>query len=179
MPYRRFILFDVLGCLLWSGAYVGAGVIFSREIERLLATLGWAGGGFAAVVAVLFALYVGAKVLHRVRLQRLHRLVRISPDEMLRLLDADPALLILDARSSLARNDDPRVLPRSIVVTDDLALQALPHDARGRTLVTFCTCPSEASAALLAEKLIEAGYTRVRVLTGGADAIQLLSAYAA
>jgi membrane protein DedA with SNARE-associated domain/rhodanese-related sulfurtransferase len=177
IPYRRFILFDILGCLLWSGAYVGAGVIFSREIERVLDALGWAGGGLAAVVAALFALYVGAKFLHRFRLQRLHRLVRISPDEVLRLLDTDPALLILDARTGLARNDDPRELPRSIVVRDDTALESLPHDARSRTLVTFCTCPSEASAALLAEKLIDAGYTRVRVLTGGMEAIERLSAH--
>src|SRR5258706_12578669 len=28
--YRRFLLFDALGCLVWSGAYVGLGVIFSR-----------------------------------------------------------------------------------------------------------------------------------------------------
>jgi hypothetical protein len=32
--------------------------------------------------------------------------------------------------------------------------------------VTFCTCPNEASAALLAEELI-AGSSGVRVLTGG------------
>jgi membrane protein DedA with SNARE-associated domain len=44
-PVRRFLLFDALGCLLWSGAYVGAGVIFSREIERFLDALGWAGSG--------------------------------------------------------------------------------------------------------------------------------------
>jgi membrane protein DedA with SNARE-associated domain/rhodanese-related sulfurtransferase len=178
IPYRRFVLFDALGCLIWSGAYVGAGVIFSREIERLLDMLGWAGGGLAAAVLMLLVLYIGAKFLRRFRLQRLHRLVRISPDEMLLLLDEDPDLILLDARSSLARSDDPRPLPRSIVVADDGALESLPKEARHRTIVTFCTCPSEASAAVLAEKLIQAGYRHVRVLTGGTQAIERLGALA-
>ncbi|SRR5258706_1768563 len=176
MSYRRFLLFDGLGCLLWSAAYVGAGVIFSREIERLLGTLGWAGGGLVAILVALLSLYVGAKFLHRRRLQRLHRLVRISPDEMAALLDEDPDLIVLDARSDLARSDDPRTLPRSVFVRGDSLPDELPEDAKERTIVTFCTCPSEASAALLAELLISAGYERVRVLTGGSGALARLGA---
>jgi rhodanese-related sulfurtransferase len=177
IPYRRFLLFDSLGCLLWSGAYVGAGVIFGREMERLLAALGWTAGGLMAILVALIAFYAGGKFLHRRRLQRLHRLVRISPDEVVPLLDEDPGPIILDARSELARSDDPRTLPRSIVVIGDSVLDSLPDDAKHRTIVTFCTCPSEASAALLAERLIAAGYPRVRVLTGGTEAIARLSAY--
>src|SRR5260221_8548051 len=55
ISYGRFLLYDAFGCLLWSGAYVGAGMIFSREIERLLATLGWAGGGLVAILVALLA----------------------------------------------------------------------------------------------------------------------------
>jgi membrane protein DedA with SNARE-associated domain/rhodanese-related sulfurtransferase len=175
--YRRFLLFDGLGCLLWCGVYVGAGVIFSREIARLLDAMGWAGGGSLVVLVFLLVIYIAAKYLHRRRLRRLHRLVRISPDEILSLLSEDPGLVILDARSALARSEDPRTLPRSIVLAERRAIDVLPHGSRDQTVVTFCTCPSEASAALLAEELIKAGFGRVRVLTGGADAIEILSAY--
>jgi len=174
IPYRRFILFDALGCLVWSGAYVGLGVIFSREITRILAAMSWIGSGSLAVLVALLAIYVGAKYLHRRRLRRLHRLVRISPDQMVPLLAEDPHLVILDARSALARAEDPRRLPRAIELGERSALEVLPHDARERTIVTFCTCPNEASAALLAEELIRAGYRRVRVLTGGIDAVAML-----
>ena len=177
VAYRRFILFDGLGCLLWSGAYVGIGAIFSREITRLLSAMSWIGGASIALLAALLALYIGAKYLHRRRLRRLHRLVRISPDEIARLLDEDPDLVILDARSALARIEDPRTLPRSIVLGERLPMEVLPTGARARTIVTFCTCPNEASAALLAEQLIRAGFNRVRVLTGGTDAIAALSGY--
>ena len=176
LPYRRFLFFDLIGCVAWAGAYVGAGMIFSREVNRLLDYMSVIGGWSLIVLAALFALYVAWKLAHRRRLKRLHRLVRISPSETAELLGSDPDLLIVDARSSLARTSDPRVLPRSVVLGDRTVVEVLPLDARGRTIVTFCTCPNEASAALLAEELIKAGYERVRVLTGGTDAIELLSA---
>ena len=53
-------------------------------------------------------------------------------------------------------------------------LARLPDDALERTLITFCTCPNEASAAVLAEKLLKAGCSRVRVLTGGIDPLEAL-----
>ena len=53
----------------------------------------------------------------------------------------------------------------------DDVLERLPADARQRTIITFCTCPNEASAALLAQRLIKAGYSSVRVLAGGEEAL--------
>ena len=177
IAYRRFIVFDATGCLLWSGAYIGVGMIFSREITRLLGAMTWIGSGSLALVTALLAIYLGAKYLHRRRLRRLHRLVRISPQEVIPLLAEDPGLVIVDARSALARAEDPRMLPRAIVLGERTALQALEGGPRDRTIVTFCTCPNEASAALLAEELLRAGYQRVRVLTGGADAVAMLSSH--
>jgi rhodanese-related sulfurtransferase len=137
--------------------------------------MSWAGGGSLAILVFLLLIWVGVKYVHRQRLRRLHRLVRISPDEILSLLSEDPGLVILDARSALARAEDPRTLPRSIVLAERRAIDVLPEGSRDQTIVTFCTCPNEASAALLAEQLIRAGFGRVRVLTGGEDAIAMLS----
>jgi membrane protein DedA with SNARE-associated domain/rhodanese-related sulfurtransferase len=173
LPYRRFLLFDALGCLAWAGAYVGGGMIFSREVGRAIEGMGVIGGWSLLVVAALFALYIAWKVEHRRRLRKLYRLVRISPREMTQLL-AEEDVLVLDARSKLAREADPRSLPRSIAVDHDNVFDLLPEGARDRTIVTFCTCPNEASAALLADLLIRAGYPRVRVLSGGTDALEAL-----
>jgi membrane protein DedA with SNARE-associated domain/rhodanese-related sulfurtransferase len=175
LRYARFLTFDSMGCLLWSGVYVGAGAIFSREITRLLDAMSWVGGGALGILLAILAIYIGAKFLHRRRLRRLHQLVRISPDQIVELLERDPGAVILDARSRLARSEDPRRLPRSILVEDRSAIDLLPKGRRDMTVVTFCTCPSEASAALLAEELILNGFRNVRVLTGGTDAIELLS----
>jgi len=175
LSYRRFIVFDVLGALAWSGAYLGAGMIFSREVNKLLDRMSVIGSWSLAIFVGLIGLYVLSKVLQRRRLRRLHRLVRISPDELAELLRSDPEALIVDARSQLARDEDTRAFPRSVVLGDRTVVEVLPLEQRGRTIVTFCTCPNEASAALLAEQLIKAGYEHVRVLTGGEEALRRLA----
>ena len=175
LSYRRFIAFDILGALAWSGAYVGAGMIFSRQVNIVLDRLDVIGSWSLVVFAGLIGLYVLSKLLQRRRLRRLHRLVRISPDELADLLQSDPEAVIVDARSQLARDEDKRAFPRSVVLGDKTVVEMLPLEQRGRTIVTFCTCPNEASAALLAEQLIKAGYEHVRVLTGGEEALRRLA----
>src|SRR6266704_1325606 len=69
-----------------------------------------------------------------------------------------------------ARDLDRRFIPGAL--TMDIAevgqrLDELPSD---RDIIFYCTCPNEASAATVARKLIELGYTRVRPLHGGLDA---------
>ena len=174
MRYRRFLPFDVAGSLLWAGVYLGAGMIFSREVNRILDSMSVIGAWSLVIFAGLIAAYVAAKVLRRRRLSRLHKLVRITPEEAVLLMARESDVLIVDARSSLARESDPRTLPRSILAGEGALVEALPADARFHTIITFCTCPSEASAALLAEELLKAGYDRVRVLTGGTAAVDAL-----
>ncbi len=177
LPYRRFILFDFVGCALWSGAYVGAGMIFGKEVRRLLDAMAQVGAVSLIVVLLLFATYIGLKFEQRRRLRRLYHLVRIAPDEIAGMLSQkEHDLLILDARSQLARVEDPRILPASIAFGLEDHFDILPHGARDKTIVTFCTCPNEAAAALLAERLLKAGYQRVRVLTGGTQAVDILAA---
>ncbi|HEY2628840.1 MAG TPA: VTT domain-containing protein [Usitatibacter sp.] len=176
LSYRRFLLYDLMGCLIWSGAYVGAGMIFGREVRRALDAMAQIGGWSLVVIAALFVVYIGLKLAQRRRLRRLYRLVRIAPSEVAEILARSDDLLILDARSRLARVDDPRVLPASISFGLEDHFDLLPRQAHQMLIITFCTCPNEASAALLAERLLKAGYSRVRVLTGGAEAVDVLAA---
>jgi membrane protein DedA with SNARE-associated domain/rhodanese-related sulfurtransferase len=175
LSYRRFIVFDILGAVAWSGAYLGAGMIFSREVNRLLDRMSVIGSWSLVIFGAAIGSYVLAKILQRRRLKRLHQLVRISPAELADLLESDPEALIVDARSQLAREQDTRAFRRSVVLGDRTIVEIVPLEQRGRTIVTFCTCPNEASAALLAEQLIKAGYERVRVLTGGEEALRRLA----
>ncbi len=174
LSYRRFLAFDALGTLGWCGAYLALGMIFRREVGVALAVLDELGAWALAVVGAAFALYLAWKARNRARLSQLYRTTRITPEEMQALLANDPKLIVLDARSRLALEADPRRIPGSIAVEGD-AFAFLPDDARDRTLVTFCTCPNEASAALLADRLLKAGYSRVRVLAGGAAALEVLA----
>jgi len=178
LRYRRFLLFDAAGAVLWSGAYIGIGMIFSREVHRALSWLGVVGWWSTAIVVGLVGLYLAMKIVHRWRLKRLHRLVRISPAEAIDLLQRENNLIFVDARSNVERDTDPRRLPRAVAVGGMTAADVVPQEARGHTIITFCTCPNEASAAMIAEQLLRAGHARVRVLTGGAAALEALSPFA-
>lgn len=171
--YWRFLLFDALGASLWCGAYIGAGMIFSSEVQRVLDFMSNFGGWSMAVVAAIVAAYVTLKFAHRERLRALYRLVRIAPGEVAPLLSQGEALVV-DARSLASRDGDPRRIPHSIHV-DDSRLDAVLREAGSRTIVTFCLCPNEASAALVAERLMRAGHGRVRVLSGGEEALAMLA----
>jgi len=46
-------------------------------------------------------------------------------------------------------------------------LRDLPRD---RDIISYCTCPNEASAAQVAKILMDHGFKRVRPLHGGLDA---------
>lgn len=172
--WRRFALFDAIGALAWCVAYLTAGMVFNRAVNDVLGVLAAVGAWSLAAVGVLFAAYIAAKLLQRRRLRHLYRLVRITPAEVADMLANEEDLLILDARSGLARAEDARTFPAAIEFDPGDGLERLPDDARDKVLVTFCTCPNEASAALLAERLIKAGYGRVRVLTGGGEALAVL-----
>ena len=43
MGWRRFLLFDVLGALLWVSAFTITGYVFSRELERVAANAAYLG----------------------------------------------------------------------------------------------------------------------------------------
>src|SRR5205807_10250847 len=82
----------------------------------------------------------------------------------------DKRPVVVDVRSSSARDLDPRFIPGALamdIAEVDRRLGELPSD---REIVFYCTCPNEASAAQVAKKLIGLGYTRVRPLQGGLDA---------
>lgn len=176
LRYRRFLGYDLAGCVLWSGLYLSAGVIFSDEINAMLGALSWIGGWAFLLLASCLALYLGWRLLRRWQLRRLYRVVRITPEEMTAMLVDEPELLVLDARSALARQQAPAALPGVHVLGDRALDGLLPPLQRERTIVTFCSCPNEASAALVARRLLDAGYPRVRVFAGGHDALAALAA---
>lgn len=175
MSYRRFLFYDALGAGAWAGLWVGVGVIFSREVDRVLDSLESMGSRVPWIFLALLALYVGVKLWQRRRLRTLYRATRIDAGELARRLAAGDDIVILDARSELAWRDDPRRLPRSERLESLESAVAVAESFRGRTLVSFCTCPNEASAAVVAQRLIAAGHRDVRVLAGGEEALEALA----
>jgi len=168
--WPSFLFFDSLGSTLWVGAEVICGMLLGEQIELLLARVGSVGLSAAIVLGLLLAAYVAFKWWQRWHFFRRLRMARISVNELYRLMAADPAPVIVDVRSALARSLQPQRIPGAVQVVPhafERPAQELPRD---RDIGVYCSCPNEASAAQVAKLLIDNGFTRVRPLLGGLDA---------
>ncbi|MGO8699246.1 MAG: DedA family protein/thiosulfate sulfurtransferase GlpE [Limisphaerales bacterium] len=166
----RFLFFDGIGSLLYVGCLLLVGVLFSHQLEAIIAALAGLGTGALAVVGGMIALYIGYKYFQRHRLLRELRMARITVDELHQKLEAGENLIILDLRSQAALDEDPSLIHGALHLNMDEVenhLQEIPHD---RDIILYCSCPNEVSAARVALLLQRKGFSRVRPLLGGIDA---------
>ena len=94
----RFLVFDGAGSFLYVGSFILVGILFSHQLEQVIAALASLGAGALAVVVGLAALYIGYKYYQRRRLLRELRMARITVDELHQKLEAGENLTILDLR---------------------------------------------------------------------------------
>ncbi|MDC8771489.1 DedA family protein/thiosulfate sulfurtransferase GlpE [Roseateles albus] len=168
--WQRFIAYDFVAGLLWSGTFLLLGWMLSDQIQQVLDML--ASAGFFALVAL--ALIVVGLVLRRLWQRRrfARRIVgaRITVAEAAALQDSGAGPVFIDVRAAGGRAVDPRHIAGALLLEiDQLKAQAarLPRD---RELVLYCNCPNEVSAALAVTVLAEQGLPRARALVGGLDA---------
>lgn len=139
MRPSRFLIFDVTGAVLWSGAYLGVGYIFSGQIEDVAEHALRLGGGLVALVLGALAIYIAYKFIARQRFLRQLRIGRITVEELKEKLDAGEALVIVDLRHSVDFEADPQTIPgafrvdaKELEIKDD----RLPRD---REVILYCT----------------------------------------
>lgn len=168
--WLRFVLLSTAAAVLWVGVYLGAGAVFNSQIEWLLGELSQFGSIAAVGLALLLGCYIAYKWWERRRFYRMLRMARISVVDLYALVQSGAAPVIVDVRSTTARELEPRWIPGALhVPLPDVArlLKELPRD---REVILYCTCPSEASAARVAKILMNHGFKHVRPLHGGLDA---------
>jgi membrane protein DedA with SNARE-associated domain/rhodanese-related sulfurtransferase len=167
-----FLFFDAIGALLWSGLAVALGWIFRDAVDDVLAVLIQAGRWSLIGIASLLALYVAGKAAQRYRLLRTLRMARISVEQLSQMMEDPRPPLVVDvrSRSSQERGRIPgAVWIDSHDFDESVRSQAL-DDRTADEVIVYCACPNEASAALVAKKLMQAGFKRVRPLAGGIEA---------
>lgn len=167
---RQFLWVDGLGSVLYCGAFLLLGYLFSHEITRIGAALSNIGGSLVTVIAVLLALYIAYKYWERRRLLKEMRMAKITVDELGQMLDAGQSPFILDMRSVIELEQDPAIIQGAIhVAMEDLDTRN--HEfPRDREIIVYCDCPNEESSAKTALILRKRGFTRVRPLLGGIEA---------
>lgn len=139
MRLRKFLLFDILGSLLWLGTYLGLGYLFSGQIERIAQHAAALGSWLLVLLISGFVSYITYKFLAREKFIRSLRISRISVDELKEKLDAGEPLSIVDLRHSLDFEADPETIPGAVHLdSTELAENGglLPRD---REIILYCT----------------------------------------
>jgi len=166
----RYLLFDGAGSMLYTGCFMLLGVLFSHQLDQVIAALASLGGNALAVVVGLVAVYVGYKYFQRRRLLRELRMARITVDELHQKQEAGERPIILDLRPVSELEQHPSVIRGARHTTLDELERRLDEIPLDREIVLYCSCPNEVSSARLALRLRRKGITRVRPLLGGIDA---------
>lgn len=164
---RRFLLFDATGSIFYASCYILLGYFFRNQIEQIVAALTGVGRGALLLLVGLIAAYLGFKLWRRQLLLRELRMTRITVAELRQKLDSGENPLIFDLRAD--PGGEELIIPGAVRISmDELGKSTdIPRD---RDIIVYCACPNEVSAARVALKLRQKGFTRVRPLKGGIEA---------
>ena len=148
------------------------GWVFRNAVNDILAILSAAGHWGLIALIVALALFIVVKALQRYQLIRSLRMSRVSVDELNDLLSRQEPTLIVDVRSRSSQKQGR--IPGAVWIDSHAFDESLRagglSDRTGQDVIVYCDCPNEASAAVVAKKLMRVGFKRVRPLGGGIDA---------
>ncbi|WP_084267462.1 DedA family protein/thiosulfate sulfurtransferase GlpE [Azohydromonas lata] len=170
MPWLTFLFFGVVSGAIWSAAYLLLGLAFSHEVQRVLDVMADAGTKALIALGVLLAALVARRWWRRRRMQRDMAMPRVGVAELRELLQAQEPPLVLDVRAGSSLAMDLRRIPgaRHVELGAVAALRDELHPQR--SIVVYCNCPNDVSAAQAARVLQDHGFTNVRPLAGGLEA---------
>ena len=134
-----FLGYSAISAGLWSGAAVGAGMLFYRQIDWALEKLGQMGVYALILLGSALALFIAVKWWERRRFFKALRMARISVTDLYQLMEQGQQPVVVDVRSASAREIDPRRVPGSIAVDManlDAHVAELPPD---RDIIVYCT----------------------------------------
>jgi membrane protein DedA with SNARE-associated domain len=139
MPLSQFLIFTGLGGVIWAGAFVAVGWLFSRQLEAIADYAARFGSGTIALLIAVFAGYLAWKYVERRRFLRKLRIARITPEELKLRLDAGEEIVVVDVRDRIDFDVDPVTIPGALhLTTDELEVRhrEIPRD---REIVLYCS----------------------------------------
>ncbi len=139
MRLRRFLVFDALGALIWSGTYLGLGYAFRGELERIAMKVQQFGGGMFSLLIALLVCYISYKFVSRQRFLHQLRIARITPEELKQLLDVGEPVTIVDLRHSVDFEADPETIPGAFRMDASELQEKDERLPRDREVILYCT----------------------------------------
>lgn len=139
MRLARFLLWDAAGALIWAGASLAVGYVFSSQLEHVAELSMRLGSWLVAIVLAAFAAYALLKYAQRRRFIRQLAVARITPEELRRRLDAGEDIVVVDLRHSMEFEAEPAMVPGAIHLLPDELDTRHAEIPRDREVVLYCT----------------------------------------
>jgi len=169
MKFRRFLLFDSAGAIIYVSTFFALGYAFSGQLEHIAAAAARFGISVVTLLLLALATWLGWKYYRRQRFIRQLRIDRITARELKGMLDAGEEVVIVDLRGSLDFEAEPAMIPGAVHL-DAADLEEVSDElAKAPEVVLYCNCPNEVSSARMALLLRRKGVLKIRPLTGGLD----------
>jgi membrane protein DedA with SNARE-associated domain/rhodanese-related sulfurtransferase len=172
---NQFVVFDGLGALAWSFAYVALGYFFHDQLDRIAADSAKVGEIVAMIAIAGFGLFIVRRLIHWYRFLREFRLAQISAEELEEKLKIGDKVLLLDLQGDVRDPQELMAIPGAIRM-DPRQLEWYIKQYQGADLVTsrevvlYGSCSKESTSARVALALRRRGFERVRPLAGGLQA---------
>jgi len=164
----RFVVYEILGVLLWSGLWTAVGYAFSDAITTIVAHLARA-ERVLLVSALLVAGYLVTKWVRRWLFLRALRIARIAPGELKRRLDGGEGVTVIDVRGpdEFTGSFGHIAAARNIPIAELESRLAELAGLERAPLVLVCRTDKRSATA--ARTLRAAGFTQVIVLRRGME----------
>ena len=168
----QFLIFDGLGAMFWTAAYIGLGYVFRNQLDLVAMHLERIGTLLVIAGAGVLSFYLVKGFARWYRFIRAFRLARITPEELHRKLKAGEDILLVDMQGGGHRSAGDqlgipgavRINPHALEQYKDVQVPPL------REVVLYCNSLNEFISARVALALRDKGVKNVRPLAGGLKA---------
>jgi membrane protein DedA with SNARE-associated domain/rhodanese-related sulfurtransferase len=171
----RFLIYDFGGSVLWSGAYIGTGFLFAKQLDEVARYTSILANTLVLVLGLPLLFFFVWKLVQLVRMIRQLRPLYISPQQLKRRLDAGEKIAVIDL---LRFEDDPQDasgIPGAIRA-DPGRMRSTRHIVMPEKLdlVLYCDSGNSFVSARVAVAMRKLGIHHIRVLSGGLAAWKAL-----
>lgn len=168
--WATFARWNLAASLFWAGCYLGVGMMFQKQVTRILDVLMELGHVALWGVAAFLLFYIGQRFLRRRQAAESARMRRITVDELKAAMQSPTPPLLIDVRSAEGRQIDPREIPGTVHVSLKQIKEYAARLDSHKTVVLYCACPNDASAVAAAAVLHGHGHAGALPLLGGLEA---------
>src|SRR5579862_1072115 len=139
MPLLKFLVADIAGAIAWSGSALGVGYLFRDQLERAAEQVGRMGSWLLVVLAILLAGYIAWKYYQRQRFIRELRVDRVTPEELMKMIEAGEDMAVVDLRRILEVEYDNQKLPGAIWIDLDELEEREQEIPRDKDVILYCS----------------------------------------